>query len=320
MSIEKFNMPVGRIVSGNPTFWEDAVDYHTKQKKLNADGTPRKENRVSIAYPKQEFLEKVWPYVLQEVGKIYPQYANTHPDQCEMSRFAWKIINGDSTACPQGSQVPYNTREGYQGCYVVKISTSAFCPSTFKYENGAYRKVEANEVKCGDYVVANLTITAHSEKDGGIYWNPNGYELVGYGTEIKSSGADPMAMFGGKSYQLPAGASMTPISSAPATAQMPMAQPANFQNTVFAPVEGVTQVNGMINAGTAVPPMNNGGVNTVTQASMPAPAAMPAPAYDFVNNAQGMPAAPMTQMPMAQPVAPAQGQPFSTLLNDRIPH
>lgn len=272
MSIENFNMPVGRIVSGNPTSWEDAVDYHTKQKKLNADGTPRKENRVSIAYPKQEFLEKVWPYVLQEVAKLYPQYANTHPDQCEMSRFAWKVINGDSPNCPQGSQVPYNTREGYPGCYVVKISTSAFLPGTFKFENGAYRKVEANEVKCGDYVVANLTITAHNEKDGGLYWNPNGYELVGYGTEIKGSGgANPMAMFGGATHQLPAGASLTPISSAPATAQMPMTQPAP----------------------------------------------MPAPAYDFVNNAQGMPTAPTQGF--TQSVANAQGQPFSTLLNDRIP-
>ena len=300
MSIENFNMPVGRIVSGNPTSWEDAVDYHTKQKKLNADGTVRKENRVSIAYPKQEFLDKVWPYILQEVGKLYPQYANTHPDQCEMSRFAWKVINGDSPSCPQGSQVPYNTREGYPGCYIVKISTSAFLPGTFKFENGAYRKVEANEVKCGDYVVANLTITAHNEKDGGLYWNPNGYELVGYGTEIKGSGgADPMAMFGGAAHQLPAGASLTPISSAPANAQMPMqgAQPINFQNTVSAPAVGVTQVNGMVNAATAVPPTSNGGVNTVTQASMPAPA------YDFVNNAQGMPAAPA---PMAMPQA-AQG-------------
>ena len=331
MSIENFNMPVGRIVSGNPTSWEDAVDYHTKQKKLNADGTPRKENRVSIAYPKQEFLEKVWPYILQEVGKLYPQYVNTHPDQCEMSRFAWKVINGDSPNCPQGSQVPYNTREGYPGCYVVKISTSAFLPGTFKFDNGAYRKVEANEVKCGDYVVANLTITAHNEKDGGLYWNPNGYELVGYGTEIKGSGgADPMAMFGGASHQLPAGASMTPISSAPAIAQMPMqgAQPVNFQNTVSAPAVGVTQVNGMVNAATAVPLMSNGGVNTVTQASMPAPA------YDFVNNAQGIqpaPAAIPAQMPMgmpqaapapmAQPVqaAPQQGQPFSSLIQDRIP-
>lgn len=307
MTIENFNMPVGRIVSGNPTSWEDAVDYHTKQKKLNADGTPRKENRVSIAYPKQEFLEKVWPYVLQEVAKIYPQYANTHPDQCEMSRFAWKVINGDSPNCPQGSQVPYNTREGYPGCYIVKISTCAFLPGTFKFENGAYRKVEANEVKCGDYVVANLTITAHNEKDGGIYWNPNGYELVGYGTEIKGSGgADPMAMFGGAAHQLPAGASLTPISSAPANAQMPMAQPAPMSAPMPAP------------------------------APMAQPASMPAPAYDFVNNAQGvqpaqapvaMPAQAPAQMPMAQPgftqpvaSAPAQGQPFSTLINDRIPY
>ena len=302
MTIENFNMPVGRIVSGNPTSWEDAVDYHTKQKKLNADGTVRKENRVSIAYNKQEFLDKVWPYILQEVGKLYPQYANMHPDQCEMSRFAWKVINGDSPNCPQGSQVSYNTREGYPGCYIVKISTSAFLPGTFKFENGAYRKVEPNEVKCGDYVVANLTITAHNEKDGGLYWNPNGYELVGYGTEIKGSGgADPMAMFGGASHPLPAGASLTPISSAPATAQMPMAQPAAM------------------------------------------PTAMPAPAYDFVNNAQGIqptqaPTAMPAQMPMAQPgftqpvasaaapqqyapqTAQQQGQPFSTLINDRIPY
>ena len=316
MSIENFNMPVGRIVSGNPTSWEDAVDYHTKQKKLNADGTPRKENRVSIAYPKQEFLEKVWPYVLQEVAKIYPQYANTHPDQCEMSRFAWKIINGDSTACPQGSQVPYNTREGYPGCYIVKISTSAFLPGTFKFENGAYRKVEANEVKCGDYVVANLTITAHNEKDGGLYWNPNGYELVGYGTEIKGSGgANPMAMFGGATHQLPAGASLTPISSAPANAQIPVqgAQPAPMSAPMPMP--------------------------TAAPVAQPAPAPMPAPAYDFVNNAQGvqpapapsaMPAqmptaAPVAQpapAPMAQPIqaAPQQGQPFNSLIQDRIPY
>lgn len=299
MSIENFNMPVGRIVSGNVTLWEDAVDYHTKQKKLNADGTPRKENRVSIAYNKQEFLEKVWPYILQEVGKVYPQYANMYPDQCEMSRFAWKVINGDSPNCPQGSQVPYNTREGYPGCYIVKISTSAFLPGTFKFENGAYRKVEANEVKCGDYVVANLTITAHNEKDGGLYWNPNGYELVGYGTEIKGSGgANPMAMFGGATHQLPAGASLTPISSAPANAQMPTAQPAPMPTAM--PAAPVAQ-----------------------------PAPMPAPAYDFVNNAQGvqpMPApAAMPQAapaPMAQPVqaAPQQGQPFNSLIQDRIPY
>lgn len=292
MSIENFNMPVGRIVSGNPTSWEDAVDYHTKQKKLNADGTIRKENRVSIAYNKQEFLEKVWPYILQEVGKLYPQYANTHPDQCEMSRFAWKVINGDSPSCPQGSQVPYNTREGYPGCYIVKISTSAFLPGTFKFENGAYRKVEPNEVKCGDYVVANLTITAHNEKDGGLYWNPNGYELVGYGTEIKGSGgADPMAMFGGASHPLPAGASLTPISSAPANAPMPMTQPAPAPMPAAQPAP----------APMAMP--------QAAPVAMPAQAPMPAPAYDFVNNAQGIQPAQGFTQPVASAVAPRQYAP-----------
>lgn len=292
MSIENFNMPVGRIVSGNPTSWEDAVDYHTKQKKLNADGTIRKENRVSIAYNKQEFLEKVWPYILQEVGKLYPQYANTHPDQCEMSRFAWKVINGDSPSCPQGSQVPYNTREGYPGCYIVKISTSAFLPGTFKFENGAYRKVEPNEVKCGDYVVANLTITAHNEKDGGLYWNPNGYELVGYGTEIKGSGgADPMAMFGAASHPLPAGASLTPISSSPANAPMPMTQPAP------APMPAAQPAPAPMAMPQAVP------------VAMPAQAPMPAPAYDFVNNAQGIQPAQGFTQPVASAVAPRQYAP-----------
>lgn len=313
MSIEKFKMPVGRIVGGNVTLWEDAVDYHTKQKKLNADGTPRKEHRVSIAYPKQEFLDKVWPYVLQEVGKIYPQYANVHPDQCEMSNFAWKVINGDSPNYPQGSQVPYNVRDGYAGCYVVKFSTSAFLPSTFKYENGAWREIDPKEVKCGDYVIANVTITAHNEKAGGLYWNPNGYELLYYGKEIKSSnGGNPTDMFGGdRNYQMPAGASLTPISSAPVNAQMPMqgAQPAPMSAPMPMP--------------TAIPAAQ--------------PATMPAPAYDFVNNAQGIqpmpaPAAMPAQMPMGMPQAapapmaqpaqsaPQQGQPFNSLIQDRIPY
>lgn len=313
MSIEKFKMPVGRIVGGNVTLWEDAIDYHTKQKKLNADGTPRKEHRVSIAYPKQEFLDKVWPYVLQEVGKIYPQYANVHPDQCEMSNFAWKVINGDSPNCPQGSQVPYNVRDGYAGCYVVKFSTSAFLPSTFKYENNDWREIDPKEVRCGDYVIANVTITAHNEKAGGLYWNPNAYELVYYGKEIKTSNVgNPKDMFGGdRNYQMPAGASLTPISSAPATAQMPMAQPTAMPTAMPA-------------AQPAQAPMP---MPTAAPAVQPAP--MPAPAYDFVNNAQGVqPAqAPMgmpqaAPAPMAQPVqsAPQQGQPFNSLIQDRIPY
>ena len=291
-------MPAGRIVGGNPTAFEQAIDYYTKQPKTN-NGQPVKEHRVDLAIPKAEFLQNVWPYIVQEVAKVYPQYANAHPDQLNMTRFAWKIINGDSAECPQGSNIPYNTRDGYAGCYIVKIRTSAFCPSTYKFENGAYRKVEENEIKAGDYIVSSLNITVHKEKDGGIYWNPNAYELVGYGQAIKGSGGgDPMKLFGGQQTALPAGASATPISSAPVTAQMPsMAIPQ-------APVAPVTA---------QMPSM------AIPQAPVaPQPTAMPTPAYDFVANA-GMPAT--AQMPQA-PVAPqpVQGQPFNNIINDRIPY
>lgn len=300
MTLECFKLPAGRIVGGDPNKFEQAIDFYTKQPKVDKNGQPIKEHRIDLAIPKNEFMQNVWPHIVQEVAKIYPQYANTNPEQLEMTRFAWKIINGDSPACPQGSNVPYNTRDGYKGCYIIKIRTSAFCPSTYKFENGAYRKVEAGEVKTGDYVVASVNLTVHTEKNGGIYWNPNAYELVGYGQAIKGSiNADPMKLFGGQAPAVPAGASAAPISSAPGTAPMPMPQ---------APM-------GMPMA-TAAP-------------------AMPAPAYDFVNNAQGIqpaPAAMPAQMPMgmpqaapapmAQPVqsAPQQGQPFNSLIQDRIPY
>ena len=272
MTLENFRLPAGRIVGGHPTAFEQAMDYYTKQPKLDKNGQPLKEHRIDLAINKADFMQYVWPYVLQEVAKVYPQYGNTNPEQLDMTRFAWKIVNGDSTACPQGSNVPYNTRDGYAGCYVIKIRTNAFLPGTFKYENGAYRKIEEGEIKTGDYIVANVNLTVHKEKDGGIYWNPNGYELVGYGQAIKgSANSDPMKLFGGQAPTLPAGASATPISSAPAGAQMPMTAPA-------------------MQAPTAQP---------VAQA-MPAPAtSMPTPAYDFVANAG---------MPFTQPVAPAVAQ------------
>lgn len=287
MTLECFKLPAGRIVGGDPNKFEQAIDFYTKQSKTDKNGQPVKEHRIDLAIPKAEFMQNVWPYVVQEVAKIYPQYANVNPEQLEMTRFAWKIINGDSPACPQGSNVPYNTRDGYKGCYVIKIRTSAFCPSTYKFENGAYRKVEADEVKTGDYVVASVNLSVHTEKDGGIYWNPNAYELVGYGQAIKGSiNADPMKLFGGQASAVPAGASATPISSAPATAQMPMPQ----QPTAMP----------MAPAAPAMP-----------QAPQQPAAPMPAPAYDFVNNAQGMP---MPQAPQGftQPAANVAAQPATT--------
>lgn len=309
MTIEKLRTPLGRLVGGNPAIEQKVTDFYTKQPKLDQSGQEIKEWRCEVAFPKKDFIEQIWPLINQEVSAAYPQYANIHPDQYENSKFSWKVINGDSPSCPKGSNVPYNTREGYPGNYIVKIRTTAFQPPIFKYENGAYRQINPNEIKTGDYVAVNLNVLCHKENDGGLYWNPNGFELVGFGKEIKSSaGGNPEEMFGRQTYNLPAGASTTPVSSAPVPGAMPTATQ-NFQNPSSVPAVGVTQANGMVNVGTAVPQMNNGGVNTVT------PVNMPAPAYDFITNA-GMPQVPAQgAVPVQQGftgVAPAATMPQSS--------
>lgn len=270
MTVENLRFPVGRIVAGNPAKFEEKIDFYTR-KPILKDGQPVKQCWFNVAYPKDVFMAEIWPKLAQEAATVNPAATQIHPDNYESQKFAFKVINGDSPACPQGSNVPYNKREGYPGNYVVRFSSSAFAPGIFKYENGAYRKLNENEIKTGDFIVVNANITAHREKDGGIYWNPNGIELVGYGTEISGSGAaDPTAMFGGQTYQLPPGASATPLSSAPVGAAMP-AMPA-------APM-----------AAPAMPAMS---AAPATQ--------MPAPAYDFVQNA-GVPFA----APAAVPQQPA---------------
>lgn len=274
MTIEKLRTPLGRLVGGNPAVEQKVTDFYTKQPKLDQSGQEIKEWRCEVAFPKKDFIEQIWPLINQEVSAAYPQYANIHPDQYENSKFSWKVINGDSPSCPKGSNVPYNTREGYPGNYIVKIRTTAFQPPIFKYENGAYRQINPNEIKTGDYVAVNLNVVCHKENDGGLYWNPNGFELVGFGKEIKSSaGGNPEEMFGRQTYNLPAGASTTPVSSAPVPGAMPTATPA------------------------------------------PMAQAMPAPAYDFVNNA-GMPQVPAQgAVPVQQGftgVAPAATMPQSS--------
>lgn len=280
MTVENLRFPVGRIVAGNPAKFEDRVDFYTKKPVLK-DGMPVKQCWFNVAIPKDKFMAEVWPRLAQEAATVNPAATQIHPDQYENQRFAFKVINGDSPACPQGSNVPYNKREGFPGNYIIRFSSSAFAPGIFKYENGAYRKLTENEIKCGDFVVVNANITAHREKDGGIYWNPNGIELVGYGTEISGSGAaDPTAMFGGQTYQLPPGASATPLSSAPVGATMPTMPAAP------APVAQPTMP--------TMPTMPA----APSMPSMPTMPTMPAPAYDFVQNAgQQTPFAPSAVAP-----------------------
>ena len=264
MPIEKINTPVGRIVWGHPMKSQVKKDLNTNQPVMR-DGQQVEQWVFGVAIPKDQF-GGLYQQMQQEVLSAYPNGAP--------SNFSWKFKDGDATD-RQGQ--PYSTREGWADHYVLTISTEAFQPPCYKFENGQYRQLAENEIKTGDYVVVNLDIKANIPTNRthtpGLYINPNAVELVGYGTEIKGSGGvDPKDAFGGQQHQLPAGASTTPVSSAPEGVGIP--QPA------------------------AMPP-------PATQ-----PAAMPPPATDFVQNTMGVQPQPtvvnagMSQPAQTQSVAP----------------
>ena len=314
--------PVGRIVWGHPGKAQKKTDQKTKQPILR-DGKQVEQWAFGIAFPKDVFNAQIWPQLHAEAATVYPQgFPPT---------FSWKFKDGDSVD-RQGK--PYSAREGYAGHYVLTVSTEAFAPPMFKFENGAYRQITADEIKCGDYVVLNLNAKANKPVDvshtPGIYINPNGLELVGYGQEIVSAGADPDAMFGAggqrPGYALPAGASTTPISSAPSGAAMPGHAPAAPVAAAPAPLPPAAPV---APAPVAFPPAGwtahpsapgyfYSGQEVLDEATLrakfakpavpaapaapAAPVTLPAPAHDFVAAAAGAPpAAPVAAAPGGLP-------------------
>lgn len=312
MALEKFNLPPARLVGGNPLVAGQKSDYHTKKLVLDEKGQPITQYRCELAIEKNVFMQQVWPYLAQEAARVYPNAPNVHPNNYLNEKFAWKVIDGDSTQCPQGSKVPYNARDGYPGHYIIKLRTEAFAPRVWKRQGGNFYEVQANELKTGDYLVAQVNVVAHAQKDGGLYFNPNLFEFIGVGEAIVGSGGgNPDEAFGQQNYQLPAGA--RPIGATPLQPPMPAAAP------------------GMMTA-PALPaqPMQPAMVAPAPQQGSYAPSPsspmqpnLPPPAHDFVQNAglqpgmapaqglyqphQGAMAAPaMPVQPGFTPAAPAQ--------------
>jgi len=199
--IENLRTPVGRIVWGNPAKATTKKDQKTRQPILK-DGKEVEQWAFGVAFPKHEFNAYMKPYFDQEAMSAYPHGVP--------QGFSWKYKDGDGID-RQGK--PLAEKTGYAGNIVLTVSTEAFAPPIFRYENGAYRQVGPDEIKTGDYVVLSLNIKVNVPTDRthtpGLYVNPNGIELVGVGEVIMQS-ADPSEMFGGVQHHLPPGAQPLP--------------------------------------------------------------------------------------------------------------
>jgi hypothetical protein len=256
MAIEILTPP-GRIVWGHPMQKQVKTDPKTRKAILGKDGKEQDVWSFGLAIPTANFAP-VEAAIAQAAYTQYPQ-GNFPRD------FAWKLKRENDL---DETNKPYSEREGYAGHIVLSVSTQAFCPQIYKFENGAYRQLAENEVKCGDWVVAKLIINSHA---GGVYINPGEIELVGYDKEIaRRSAANPMETFGGRSYQLPHGVSATPVATNHGVTPPQVGQPAPvaYAPQPVAPVAYAPQP-----------------VAPVAYAPQPVAGVMPPAAHDYVNRA-----------------------------------
>jgi hypothetical protein len=241
MPITNLRTPAGRIVWGDPSRSTIKKDQRTKQPVLK-DGKPVEQWAFGIAFPKEAYLRHTLagnPNLEQIVQTtafertLKPAFdqeaASAYPHGVPQG-FSWKYKDGDGV---DRAGKPYSAREGYAGHYVLNVSTEAYAPPIFKFENGAYRQISQEEIKTGDFAALSLNVKVNVPTNPthtpGLYVNPDGIEWLAYGALIQNS-ANPEDMFGGGQTQhyLPPTASTTPVSSAP-TGQQPYQQPPQQQ-------------------------------------------------------------------------------------------
>lgn len=291
----EFNTPVGRIVWGHPLKPQKKTDDNNQP--VLKDGVQVQQWSFGVAFVKAEFEAQVWPYLHAEAAKGYPQ--GVPP------KFSYKYVDGDDpnpvwNKDKQGK--PRNQRPGHAGHYVLTINTEFQAPNVVRFDNGVYREVGPDQIKCGDYVAMTLIAKWHAGQSPGLYINPGLVVHAFEGDAISNGGidVDPTQAFGAApQFAMPAGArplgAPAPVGTGMPGAMPPAAAPAAQPGQMAAPATAPGMMPG---APSAAP--SPGGM----------PGQMPPPAHDFVQNA-GMPAAAPQpgQMPGMMPQAAPGGMP-----------
>jgi hypothetical protein len=198
------------MVQGSPF---EAKDTDLYGKPLtDSKNQPRVEYYVGVAIEKNQFLQEVWPHMVNAANATMAAHVSS-------PKFAWKIIDGDGV---DDKGAPYSVREGFAGNYILKCC-SGFAPKVVDQQGNYLHAVDS--VKRGYYTRVGVTFTGNQNPQyPGIYVNLHFLQLCGYGPEI-STGPDVTAMVkSAPSYALPPGASATPVAPTGAPA-VPQAHP-----------------------------------------------------------------------------------------------
>lgn len=266
----EINTPPGRFVFGD-LYEPETEDFDGNPMviKNGADkGKPTQRYVIGIAIRKTQSghwaNEPGWGQTIWATG-----HAGFPGGEASRDGFSWKIYDGDSTVIlPKSkSKVPPCEREGWAGCWVLRLQ-SAYAPEIWD----AVGANAANPVRLNTpgavlpgYVIQVIgTVTGNEGASPGVYLNHAAVGLVAYANVISARGVDVKGKFGGA---LPPGASLTPpAASIPAPA--PAAAPAYAAppQPVYKPAAAPTAV---------VPAPGIFGIPGVP-AAPPAPAAAPA--------------------------------------------
>jgi hypothetical protein len=248
----------------------------------------------------------------QQVG---PRLAQ--PNFMSKSGFAWKLKDGDADSA-------WAQREGCRGCWIFLCQTSL---DTIRCCDQNNAQLDPKAIGLGDYCDVYIGVQVNGEvgETAGIYLNPNGVRLVGYGQRIVPAGQSFDQMFG-QPAQLPPGASPTPVGGAPVPQgwQAPQAAPQGYgqaapgyappPNPTPAPQGGYAPTAGYGNAGAPAPA---GQYGAPPQQGYAPPAAQPGAAHGMPTYPQhsggypqaggqpGMPMPPAGGVPGAYPSSPA---------------
>jgi len=208
---EKITTPVGRLV------WSSGGNL-LKGNSKNDEGKPYvymtgpnageaySKYDFGLAIPKdgRDWRQTEWGSQIAAAG-----LAAWPSGQTGQAAFAWKIIDGDSTALNKANKRPCD-KEGYPGHWVLSFQGTR---PVRLYERSGDRWVEHSNpaaVKNGYYLQVEFTVSGNNVRTSpGVYLNHNMAAFIAYGPEIVSAFGDPNAAGFGTG-PLPPGASMTP--------------------------------------------------------------------------------------------------------------
>lgn len=292
--------PLGRVVWGHPLKPRHKTD-NQNNKLFNDDGSPVMEVAFGLAIPQDQFAASVWPAMAAEIAKGYPNGAP--------GNFSYKMTQPHEI---DNKGKPYSEREGYAGHVVLAVATTLQPPAGFKFQNGAYMQIGADDIKCGDWVMVGLNfkvnVPANRSHTPSIYVNPLTVLLCYEGDAIAGSGfqADPNQMFGQAPQIAPPPPGARAIGASAPMQQAPAGTMPGMGNGFAGAAPGMSQPM-MGSAGTVAPAANGmpmqggpaqGGMPGMQQPQMGSPGVgtpmqqpgqMPPPATDFIPGAPQQP-------------------------------